>query len=50
MPTQSDNPTLSHTDDKGHARMVDVSAKDITERIAAICGPENQPKGQAGGA
>lgn len=34
MPTQSDNPTLSHTDDKGHARMVDVSAKDITERIA----------------
>ena len=34
MPTQSDNPTLSHTDDKGHARMVDVSAKDITERVA----------------
>lgn len=34
MPTRNDKPALSHTDDKGHARMVDVSAKDVTERVA----------------
>ena len=34
MPTDNDHPKLSHTDDKGHARMVDVSGKDITKRVA----------------
>lgn len=33
MPTNRDTP-LTHTDDKGHARMVDVAHKDATERIA----------------
>ena len=34
MPIDNDHPKLSHTDDKGHARMVDVSGKDITKRVA----------------
>ena len=29
---------LSHLDDQGRARMVDVSAKDVTSRIAVACG------------
>ncbi|TMC51671.1 MAG: cyclic pyranopterin monophosphate synthase MoaC, partial [Chloroflexi bacterium] len=30
--------TLSHLDDQGRARMVDVSAKDDTERVALAKG------------
>ena len=31
-------PKLSHLDEKGAARMVDVSAKDVTERVARAAG------------
>lgn len=31
-------PTLSHLDEKGAARMVDVSGKDVTERVARAGG------------
>ncbi len=30
-------PTLTHFDDTGNARMVDVGDKDVTERIAVAC-------------
>jgi cyclic pyranopterin monophosphate synthase len=34
----SDNPSLTHLDDRGEARMVDVSAKEITVRQAVAAG------------
>ncbi|BEV47245.1 cyclic pyranopterin monophosphate synthase MoaC [Afipia carboxidovorans] len=34
----TDNPTLTHIDAKGEAHMVDVSAKDATERVAVAEG------------
>ncbi|MBE0531186.1 MAG: cyclic pyranopterin monophosphate synthase MoaC [Rhodospirillales bacterium] len=45
---------LSHFDDKGNARMVDVSAKDVTSRTATakgsvIMAPETLARIQAGG-
>ncbi|MDO9445521.1 MAG: cyclic pyranopterin monophosphate synthase MoaC, partial [Dehalococcoidia bacterium] len=34
----AEQPTLSHLDERGHARMVDVSAKDVTAREATARG------------
>jgi cyclic pyranopterin phosphate synthase len=34
----SDEPRLTHIDDRGHARMVDVSGKDVTVREASARG------------
>ncbi len=36
--TESDTPRLSHVDEHGNARMVDVSAKDVTTREATARG------------
>ena len=38
MPPTSDDPRLTHVDDSGAARMVDVSAKDVTARTAVATG------------
>ena len=35
---QEESPRLSHIDDRGRARMVDVSAKDVTQREATARG------------
>lgn len=35
---ETDQPRLSHVDEQGHARMVDVSAKDVTSRQATARG------------
>lgn len=38
MASKKDDPTLTHIDAKGEARMVDVSAKPATERVAVAEG------------
>jgi cyclic pyranopterin phosphate synthase len=38
MIDETDEPRLSHVDEQGHARMVDVSAKDVTSRQATARG------------
>jgi cyclic pyranopterin phosphate synthase len=37
-PNVPDAPRLTHVDDAGAARMVDVSAKDVTDRVAVATG------------
>ena len=37
-PNTADPPRLSHLDQSGHARMVDVSGKDVTARQASASG------------
>lgn len=38
MSQTKNKPTLTHLDNKGQARMVDISAKNITERVAIASG------------
>jgi len=54
MPPKKNAGTLSHLDEGGHARMVDVGSKPDTERTAIACGqiamqPETLALIQAGG-
>ena len=37
-PSSSEPPRLTHVDDSGAARMVDVSGKDVTDRVASASG------------